>query len=89
MSPLHLLNTEDFKQVSFFLSRTVICESPLFIRPHSKAVLSKAIYNDTEFLSNHMVMDYSLLIGIDEANFELVVGIIGEFYQASILICLL
>eukprot|EP00794_Sanderia_malayensis_P017724 gene17724-19496_t len=54
----------------------MICESPLFIRPHSKATLSKAIHNDTEFLSNHSVMDYSLLVGIDEVNFELVVGII-------------
>ena len=61
-----------------FLSILVICESPLFIRPHSKAVLSKAIYNDTEFLSTNMVMDYSLLVGIDEAKGELVVAIIGR-----------
>eukprot|EP00795_Rhopilema_esculentum_P013781 gene13781-4710_t len=54
----------------------MICETPLFIRPHSKAVLSKAIHNDSEFLSSHSVMDYSLLVGIDEVNFELVVGII-------------
>jgi len=54
----------------------MIRESPLFIRPHSKAILSKAIYNDTEFLSTNMVMDYSLLVGIDEAKSELVVGII-------------
>lgn len=56
----------------------MIRESPLFIRPHSRAVLGKAIYNDTEFLSTNMVMDYSLLVGIDEARSELVVGIIGE-----------
>ena len=56
----------------------MICESPLFIRPHSKVVLSKAIHNDSEFLANHSVMDYSLLVGIDEVNFELVVGIIGK-----------
>ena len=56
----------------------MICETPLFIRPHSKAVLSKAIHNDSEFLSSHSVMDYSLLVGIDEVNFELVVGIIGK-----------
>ncbi|XP_065655744.1 1-phosphatidylinositol 3-phosphate 5-kinase isoform X3 [Hydra vulgaris] len=54
----------------------MISESPLFIRPHSKAVLSKAIYNDTEFLSSNMVMDYSLLVGIDQTNCKLVVGII-------------
>ena len=60
----------------------VICESPLFIRPHSKAVLSKAIYNDTEFLSTNMVMDYSLLVGIDERKSVMVVGIIGKFVYA-------
>ncbi|XP_066922727.1 1-phosphatidylinositol 3-phosphate 5-kinase-like isoform X3 [Clytia hemisphaerica] len=54
----------------------MICDSPLFIRGHSKAILSKAIHNDTEFLSTNMVMDYSLLVGIDEARMKLVVGII-------------
>lgn len=56
----------------------MICDSPLFIRGHSKAILSKAIHNDTEFLSTNMVMDYSLLVGIDESNMKLVVGIIGK-----------
>jgi len=54
----------------------MICETPLFIRPHSKVILSKAIHNDSEFLASHSVMDYSLLVGIDESKFELVVGII-------------
>lgn len=61
-------------------SLLVICDAPLFIRAHSKAVLSKAIHNDTEFLSTNMVMDYSLLVGIDEAKMKLVVGIIGISY---------
>lgn len=56
----------------------MIRESPIFIRPHSKAILSKAIHNDTEFLAQHMVMDYSLLVGIDENRSELVIGIIGN-----------
>ena len=58
----------------------VIREYPIFIRPHSKAVLSKAIHNDTEFLAQHMVMDYSLLVGIDEMRSELVIGIIGDVH---------
>lgn len=58
----------------------MIREYPIFIRPHSKAVLSKAIHNDTEFLAHHMVMDYSLLIGIDELRSELVIGIIGMLH---------
>ncbi|XP_068752478.1 1-phosphatidylinositol 3-phosphate 5-kinase-like isoform X2 [Montipora capricornis] len=54
----------------------MIRERPIFFRPHSKAILSRAIHNDTEFLAQQMVMDYSLLVGIDEARSELVIGII-------------
>ena len=56
---------------------TVSVDCPLYIRPHSKAVLNTAISADTNFLSRHLVMDYSLLVGMDETNKELVVGIIG------------
>ncbi|KAK9746951.1 FYVE zinc finger [Popillia japonica] len=52
------------------------CDSPLYVLPHSKAVLTAAIQNDTEFLSAQSVMDYSLLVGLDIENKELVVGII-------------
>ncbi|XP_074643443.1 1-phosphatidylinositol 3-phosphate 5-kinase-like isoform X3 [Tubulanus polymorphus] len=51
-------------------------DNPLYIRPHSKTVLTLAITSDTHFLSSHFVMDYSLLVGLDEVNKELVVGII-------------
>ncbi|CAB3993710.1 1-phosphatidylinositol 3-phosphate 5-kinase-like [Paramuricea clavata] len=54
----------------------MIAESPLFIRPHSKAVLSRGINNDTEFLAKHMVMDYSLLLGVERNSCKLIVGII-------------
>lgn len=62
----------------FFTFPTAIAKSPLFIRPHSKAVLLRAIHRDTEFLARHMVMDYSLLLGIEEDTSKLVVGIIGN-----------
>ncbi|KAG5896372.1 hypothetical protein JTB14_005849 [Gonioctena quinquepunctata] len=52
------------------------CDSPLYILPHSKSVLMAAIQNDTEFLSTQSVMDYSLLVGLDSENKELVLGII-------------
>ncbi len=55
----------------------VSVDHPLYIRPHSKTVLTLAITNDTQFLSSHLVMDYSLLVGMDESRKELVVGIIG------------
>ena len=36
-----------------------------------------AIENDTQFLAAQTVMDYSLLVGLDEDRRELVIGIIG------------
>ncbi|XP_059146645.1 1-phosphatidylinositol 3-phosphate 5-kinase-like isoform X3 [Physella acuta] len=51
-------------------------ESPLYLRPHSKYVLKSAITSDSLFLSTNLVMDYSLLVGVDESTQEMVVGII-------------
>ena len=53
-----------------------IYESPLFSRDHSKKLLRASVWNDTLFLSRQNVMDYSLMIAIDENRKELVVGII-------------
>lgn len=53
-----------------------IYESPLFAREHSKKLLRASVWNDTLFLSRQNVMDYSLMIAIDEQRKELVVGII-------------
>ncbi|XP_039284821.1 putative 1-phosphatidylinositol 3-phosphate 5-kinase [Nilaparvata lugens] len=52
------------------------CDSPLYIQPHAKTVLMQAIHQDTQFLAAQCVMDYSLLVGLDETKKELVVGII-------------
>ncbi|XP_033208545.1 putative 1-phosphatidylinositol 3-phosphate 5-kinase [Belonocnema kinseyi] len=52
------------------------CDSPLYIRPHSKAVLNKAIEEDTKFLADNSVMDYSLLVGLEPNTEELALGII-------------
>jgi 1-phosphatidylinositol-3-phosphate 5-kinase len=54
----------------------VLFKSPLFIREHSKRLLRASIWNDTLFLSKLNVMDYSLLVGIDQDTGELVVGIV-------------
>lgn len=51
-------------------------ERPLYLRWHSKATLQRAIEADSSLLSRNFVMDYSLLVGIDEQNRELVVGLI-------------
>jgi len=57
----------------------VSCESPLYVHPHSKIILNQSINDDAEFLTSQLVMDYSLLVGLDEDSGELVLGIIGEF----------
>jgi 1-phosphatidylinositol-3-phosphate 5-kinase len=43
--------------------------------------LQTGIENDTEFLSQINIVDYSILVGIDEDNFEVVVGIIDYMRQ--------
>ncbi|OJJ46927.1 hypothetical protein ASPZODRAFT_1858093 [Penicilliopsis zonata CBS 506.65] len=53
-----------------------IYETPLFAREHSKKLLGQSVWNDTLFLGRQNVMDYSLMIAIDENRRELVVGII-------------
>lgn len=54
----------------------ITCDNPLYVRPHCKKVLTLAINNDSQFLADQSVMDYSLLVGLDEDKGELVVGII-------------
>lgn len=52
---------------------------PLYILTHSKVVLKDAINRDACFLEKNQVMDYSLLVGLDDKNGVLVLGIIGKF----------
>jgi 1-phosphatidylinositol-3-phosphate 5-kinase len=53
-----------------------IYDSPLFAREHSKKLLRASVFNDTLFLARQDVMDYSLMVAVDEVRKELVVGII-------------
>ncbi|BEJ13748.1 hypothetical protein CspHIS471_0309220 [Cutaneotrichosporon sp. HIS471] len=50
--------------------------SPLYLRDHAKLILRTALWNDTLFLSGLNVMDYSLVVGVDAENKELVVGVV-------------
>ncbi|XP_045431514.1 1-phosphatidylinositol 3-phosphate 5-kinase isoform X7 [Pipistrellus kuhlii] len=54
----------------------MVRDNPLYIRSHSKAVLRASIRSDSHFLSSHLIIDYSLLVGRDDTSNELVVGII-------------
>ncbi|KAI0049301.1 hypothetical protein FA95DRAFT_1677695 [Auriscalpium vulgare] len=50
--------------------------APFYLREHSKRILRGALYNDSKFLADINVMDYSLVVGVDSTNNELVVGIV-------------
>jgi 1-phosphatidylinositol-3-phosphate 5-kinase len=52
--------------------------APFYLREHSKRILRGALYNDSKFLSDINVMDYSLVVGVDSQKNELVVGIVGK-----------
>ncbi|GMI93650.1 FORMS APLOID AND BINUCLEATE CELLS 1B [Hibiscus trionum] len=55
--------------------------SPIFVSNKAKRLLERAIWNDTAFLAASDVMDYSLLVGVDEEKHELIVGIIDYMRQ--------
>ncbi|KAI5124133.1 hypothetical protein M0805_000944 [Coniferiporia weirii] len=50
--------------------------SPFYVREHAKRILRGALFNDTKFLADINVMDYSLVVGVDGNKNELVVGIV-------------
>ncbi|KAK6122337.1 hypothetical protein DH2020_043957 [Rehmannia glutinosa] len=55
--------------------------NPIFLGSKSKRRLERAVWNDTSFLASVDVMDYSLLVGVDEERKELVLGIIDYMRQ--------
>ncbi|KAJ4910470.1 hypothetical protein Rs2_05091 [Raphanus sativus] len=57
--------------------------SPIFVGSKAKRLLERAVWNDTSFLASIHVMDYSLLIGVDEERSELVLGTIDFMRQTS------
>ncbi|KAG0234404.1 hypothetical protein BGX31_004581 [Mortierella sp. GBA43] len=48
----------------------------LLLRSHSKKIIRESLLNDTEFLAAANIMDYSLLVGVNDERKELVVGIV-------------
>ncbi|XP_031744835.1 1-phosphatidylinositol-3-phosphate 5-kinase FAB1B isoform X1 [Cucumis sativus] len=58
-----------------------MCTSPIFVGNKAKRLLERAVWNDTSFLASIGVMDYSLLVGVDEEKHELVIGIIDFMRQ--------
>ncbi|KAH8723122.1 hypothetical protein GQ44DRAFT_685873 [Phaeosphaeriaceae sp. PMI808] len=54
----------------------IYSETPIFVREHTKKLLKASVWNDTLFLSQNNVMDYSLMAGFDDTHCEIIVGII-------------
>ncbi|KAF2877152.1 hypothetical protein BDV95DRAFT_558606 [Massariosphaeria phaeospora] len=54
----------------------IYSETPIFVREHTKKLLKASVWNDTLFLSQNNVMDYSLMAGFDDTRREIIVGII-------------
>ncbi|KAL4197194.1 hypothetical protein AMTRI_Chr04g187080 [Amborella trichopoda] len=59
----------------------VLRTKPIFLGSKAKRNLERAVWNDTSFLTSVDVMDYSLLVGVDEESKELVMGIIDFMRQ--------
>ncbi|XP_047319859.1 putative 1-phosphatidylinositol-3-phosphate 5-kinase FAB1D [Impatiens glandulifera] len=56
--------------------------SPLYVSTESKRRLQRAVWNDTSFLNSINVMDYSLLVGVEDGQKkQLVCGIIDYVRQ--------
>lgn len=54
----------------------MIYAEPICVSNEAKAMLAMTVWNDTLCLSSLNVMDYSLLVGVDQTNGKLVLGII-------------
>ncbi|KAI0773107.1 hypothetical protein BD413DRAFT_539189 [Trametes elegans] len=46
------------------------------VRPHSKVILQEAVKADCDFLARSNIMDYSLLLGIDDENKQMICGLV-------------
>jgi 1-phosphatidylinositol-3-phosphate 5-kinase len=56
----------------------IYSETPIFVREHTKKLLKASVWNDTLFLQQQNVMDYSLMAGFHDESREIIVGIIGK-----------
>ncbi|KAF7358551.1 hypothetical protein MVEN_00906500 [Mycena venus] len=46
------------------------------VRPHSKLVLREALKSDADFLAKSNIMDYSLLLGVDQERKQIACGLV-------------
>uniref|UniRef100_A0A1D1ZQN6 1-phosphatidylinositol-3-phosphate 5-kinase n=3 Tax=Auxenochlorella protothecoides TaxID=3075 RepID=A0A1D1ZQN6_AUXPR len=64
--------------------KEISLNNPLSITPASFEHLKGVLQEDTEFLANQDVMDYSLLIGVDKNRRQLVIGVIDFIRQFTL-----
>jgi 1-phosphatidylinositol-3-phosphate 5-kinase len=76
-----LVHSEWYIQAASKRSLTRLHADPFYLREHSKRMLRVAILNDCTFLAGLSIMDYTMIMGVDSENNELVVGIVGESQQ--------
>jgi 1-phosphatidylinositol-3-phosphate 5-kinase len=50
--------------------------SPIYITAYSKPVLHEAVKHDVDFLAKSNIMDYSLLLGVDEEKHQIACGLV-------------
>ncbi|KAG8898774.1 hypothetical protein FRB99_007174 [Tulasnella sp. 403] len=48
----------------------------ILVEPHSKVILKEAIKGDAEFLAKSNIMDYSLLLGVDQERRQIACGLV-------------
>ena len=58
--------------------------SALYLHPHARYLLQQALENDTDFFLGANIIDYSLLVGVDDANGQLVMGIVDFFCEYNL-----
>lgn len=60
-------------------------QNQIYLTSHSKAALTQAIFNDSNFLESQGIMDYSLLAGISRGQEdEVIIGIVDYMVQLII-----
>lgn len=60
-------------------------QNQIYLTSHSKAALTQAIFNDSNFLESQGIMDYSLLAGISRGQEdEVIIGIVDYLVQLII-----
>ncbi|KNZ52837.1 hypothetical protein VP01_3430g2 [Puccinia sorghi] len=70
-----LLDGNFYKSESRF--NIVVWTSPIFFPKNYLLRLQASLHNNTLFLANHNVMDYSLAFGFDQKKQYIYIGIIG------------